>query len=244
MGKKVRLFSIFVGMLFGSLMTLPASATIVLSNTRVVYNASDAETSVRLVNNGASPSIVQSWIDDGEINQDPSQLKVPFMLMPPMARVEPGQGQTLRLMYTGEQLPSDRESIYYLNVLEIPPKANAKEGENYVQVALRTRIKLFFRPDRLQGRSIEAPAKMTWSIVEDHGVAYLKASNPTPYHVSMSEVALDANGKLTQVGEGMVAPLQALSLKLNERPSRGARVRLSAIDDFGAVRVVYSDLQP
>lgn len=244
MGSKARLFFVFVVMLLSIMITVPAYAAIVLSNTRVIYKSSDAETSVRLINNGSRPAVVQSWIDDGEINQDPSQLKVPFMLMPPMARVEPGQGQTLRLMYTGEELPNDRESIYYLNVLEIPPKNKSKKDENYVQVALRTRIKIFFRPDGLEGKSIAAPANLAWFIAEDRGNLFLTAFNTTPYHVSMSEVALDVGGKLEQVGEGMVAPLATLRLQLKERPKSGARVKISAIDDFGAVRVIYSDLQP
>ncbi|WP_180821372.1 fimbria/pilus periplasmic chaperone, partial [Vibrio parahaemolyticus] len=43
-------------------------------------------------------------------------------------------------------LPQDRESVYYFNLREIPPRS--KEA-NVLQIALQTRIKLFYRPKAL-----------------------------------------------------------------------------------------------
>ncbi|WP_223346554.1 fimbria/pilus periplasmic chaperone, partial [Escherichia coli] len=41
----------------------------------------------------------------------------------------------------------DRESLFYYNVREIPPKSGKA---NTLQIALQTRIKLFWRPKALE----------------------------------------------------------------------------------------------
>lgn len=101
----------------------PAFADIVLSGTRIIYKAAQKDTTIRLENKGSTPALVQSWLDDGDPNADPSTINVPFNATPPVSRIEPGRGQTVKLTYTGNRtLPKDRESIYWFNVLEVPPK--------------------------------------------------------------------------------------------------------------------------
>ncbi|WP_251677901.1 fimbria/pilus periplasmic chaperone [Escherichia coli] len=70
-------------------------------------------------------------------------LRPHLLLPPPINRVDPGKGQTLRVTFTDLPLPTDRESVFWLNVLEIPTRYEPKSNDNYLQVAFRTRIKLF-----------------------------------------------------------------------------------------------------
>ncbi|MEN2733548.1 fimbria/pilus periplasmic chaperone [Escherichia coli] len=49
------------------------------------------------------------------------------MITPPIFRMDSKSGQTVRIVYTGESLPKDRESLFYLNVLDIPAKPRAKK---------------------------------------------------------------------------------------------------------------------
>lgn len=51
-------------------------------------------------------------------------------------------------------LPSDRESLFYYNVREIPPKSGKA---NTLQIALQTRIKLFWRPKALEKIDMRKP---------------------------------------------------------------------------------------
>ncbi|WP_162873694.1 fimbrial biogenesis chaperone, partial [Klebsiella pneumoniae] len=53
----------------------------------------------------------------------------------------------LRFIYSGNGLPQDKETLLWINVQEIPP---APKQENVLQVAVRTRIKLFYRPVALK----------------------------------------------------------------------------------------------
>ncbi|MBV4465852.1 fimbria/pilus periplasmic chaperone [Pseudomonas sp. SWRI79] len=214
----------------------PAHASIVLNNTRVVYEAQDRETSVKLTNAGKKPLVVQSWIDDGDVKKDPSLMKLPFILMPPITRVDPGKGQTLRLMYTGEALPQDRESVFYLNLLEIPPKAATSADQNIMQIALRTRVKVFFRPANLKGNSSEAPKKLLWTLLKKESGWSLECTNPSSYYVSMTEIALSTGKTSLPVSDGMVAPGGTLKVPVSSVPAGTTGVKYQAIDDYGAAR--------
>jgi len=218
-----------------NLVGTPGHASVVLDGTRFIYPGADKEVSVRLTNNGTQPVVAQAWLDDGDAKGNPSQIRVPFILMPPLARIDANKGQTLRLMYAGDPLPQDRESVYYLNVLEIPPKPAIKDGgHNLVQVALRSRVKVFYRPAGLKADPAQAPAQLNWKLVHEGQHWVLEGANPTPYHVSLTEVTID--GMPDSLGSGMAAPREMLRFPLAGSPASATQVHYTAIDDFGATR--------
>lgn len=230
-------------LLAAGLFAARSEASVIISGTRVVYPAQEKEVTVRLTNEGKVPMLVQSWLDNGDADANPDSIKVPFTLTPPIFRMDAGKGQAVRLMYTQEPLPTDKESLFWLNVLEVPPKAANPEGRNLLQFAFRTRIKLFFRPSGLQGNSQEAPNKLVWKLINDKdgkGLA-LEASNPTPYYVNFSSVGLKVGDhSYSQQGAlgGMVAPGGSSTFLIKElttRPAGGARADFSTINDYGAI---------
>ncbi len=200
-------------------------ASVVISGTRVIYPSDAKEISVKISNGGLSPVLLQSWIDNGDSNAKPSAIKVPFVLTPPMNRVEPGKGQTLRISYAGGALPMDKESVFWLNVLEVPAKNQAKTAENRLQMAFRSRIKLFYRPAGLEGNANDAVKAVTWSSKDNR----VQATNPTPYFVSL--VNLSVNGK--KLDYAMVAPRSTMSLDV--AGNAGSNISGSYVNDYGAV---------
>lgn len=72
-------------------------ASVVIGTTRVIYQEKDREVTVRLTNDGKHPALVQAWIDSGNPNALPDDTKTPFILTPPLFRIDPNQGQSLRL---------------------------------------------------------------------------------------------------------------------------------------------------
>jgi chaperone protein EcpD len=66
-----------------------ASADIVISGTRVIYPASAKDVTVTMDNRGTRPLLVQTWLDDGRDTTNPQELKLPFIVTPPVSRVEP-----------------------------------------------------------------------------------------------------------------------------------------------------------
>lgn len=200
-------------------------ASVVLSGTRVIYPSDAKEVSVKINNVGPSPVLLQSWIDNGDPNAKPAAIKVPFVLTPPMNRVEQGKGQTLRISYAGGSLPMDKESVFWLNVLEVPAKSEAKTSENRLQMAFRTRIKLFYRPAGLQGNANDAYKTVTWNTQGGK----VQATNPTPFYVNF--VNLSVNGK--KLDNAMVAPRS--SMVLNLAGNGGNKISGSVVNDYGAV---------
>ncbi len=48
------------------------------------------------------------------------------------------------------KLPADRETLFYYNLREIPPVPENSEDHAVLQVAIQSRIKLFWRPAALR----------------------------------------------------------------------------------------------
>ncbi len=215
-----------------------ASADIILSGTRIIYKEGQKDTSIRMENKGQRPLLVQSWLDNGKDNEDPSTIKVPFTVTPPVSRIEAKRGQTVKFTYTGSvNLPKDRESIYWFNALEIPPKpaeADAK-GKNLLQLAFRTRIKFIYRPEGLEGTASQAPGKLTWQIKKTTSGLAVQVNNPTPYFVSFNGVTLETAGKQYEASASMVAPKSSADFSVKGLTTKPASTKLNyrAISDFG-----------
>lgn len=219
----------------GLVSVLHAQAAVVISGTRVIYNAKEREVTVRLSNEGQLPALTQVWLDKGDAAASPATIAVPFTVTPPVARVDPGKGQTLRIFHTGEPLPQDRESVFWLNVLEVPPTAKDQGDANKLQLAFRTRIKLFYRPAGLAGSAQDAPAKIEWRLVREGGKASLEARNPTAFFVSLASLEVAGAGKSAKFEQGgMVGPGETTVFPLTgEVPPAALVLHYQAINDFG-----------
>ncbi len=177
------------------LRTPPCDAGIIIHGTRVVYYAEQQEVIVRLENKGSRPTLVQAWLDAGDRQSTPAKSQAPFTLTPPIFRIEPEQQQALRLRYSGAPVPSDRESLFWLNVLEIPPSPTEATQKNQIQLSFRTRLRVFLRPQDLPYPIDNAVSKLQWKLVP-HGTGHaLQVTNPTPYHLSLAAVDLLSKGR-------------------------------------------------
>ncbi|MBT9300138.1 fimbrial biogenesis chaperone [Pseudomonas sp. TAE6080] len=231
-----------------TLMCSQALAGVVITGTRLIYPADHKEITVKLNNNGTQPALTQSWIDTGDVKSTPTSSKAPFLLSPPVARIDPTKGQSLRLMFTGAPLAQDKESVFWLNVLEIPPKPEAGTDLNTLQMAFRSRIKLFYRPSDLPGTASEAIEQVQWQLVparDGQGLA-LQAFNPTAFYVSLVELELVAGAQRERSEDGMIAPgetRQFVLPALKARPAGDALVEFNAINDYGALVPTRKPLQ-
>lgn len=221
-----------------ALFSFSSVASVVIGGTRVIYDANESEVTVKLSNQGVAPALIQTWIDDGNASASPSSVSPPpFTVTPPIARIDPGKGQTLRILYTGDPLPQDKESVFWLNVVEIAPKPKAEDSDvNYLQLAFRSRIKLFFRPSGLKGIPADAPAKIIWRFKEGEGRRVVEAVNPTPYHVTFAALYANSGDKKASFTEGgMVNPGETRLFPLTGDDLDGRKVQLhyQAINDYG-----------
>lgn len=225
------------GVLLAACLASPhLAANVVIASTRVVFPAAQSEVTVKLSHEGATPSLVQAWVDDGRPQAEVLDLQVPFSVMPAMFRLEPGKGQSLRLFQEGGGMAADRESLYWLNVLEVPPKG----AGNTLQVALRSRIKLLYRPDGLPGKSVNAHQKVTWQWQREGEQWVVQANNASPFVVNLASLTLHLEGHAAvSLEPDHVLPFASTRFRVEGIPGQAtARLRYAFIDDYGAVREV------
>jgi len=214
-----------------------ADAQVIVHGTRQIFPGNQREITVRVENVGQRASLVQAWTDDGDKQAGPEDARTPFVLRPPVFRLDAGKSQALRVLFAGGDLPQDRESVYWLNVLDIPPAPQADEiaTGNFLQFSLRTRIKLIYRPKGLDAIAT-APQKLQWTLVQDKQGWALQATNPTPYYVHFAKVGLRAQGTdYASIDPQMIAPLSTAVYPLqglNARPA-GGNVQFEFINDQG-----------
>lgn len=209
-----------------------ARADISVDGTRFVYPAREKSITLRAGNPGSAPILVQMWIDQGQGQDDLAKLSMPFALVPPLFRLDPGERKAVQLRYTGEPLPQDRESLFWINFVEVPSTGAKGEG---LRVQIGLSMKLLFRPPGLAGGPRDAPGKLRWAYRSEGAATQLEAENPTPYNVTLR--ALKPRGAQGPGLESIAVPPYATARFAWSGPlPRGAAditLDYLAVDDFG-----------
>ncbi|EKZ6372265.1 molecular chaperone [Klebsiella aerogenes] len=223
---KVKLFCTIVALFINT-----TSANTIINGTRVIYPEKNKEIIVQLVNNGDEPSLIQAWIDNGDINSTPETAHVPFLLTPPVVKVSGHNGQQLRIQKLPAPLPGDEESVFYLNVLDIPPKPENMLNENTIQLAIKSRIKLFYRPESMKGTLDDAVSK----IVNNTNGNNLTLINNSPFHITVSNIA--TNKKEFLMNDAiMINPYSQTNIRTKRNISKGETFYLKYVDDLGSYK--------
>lgn len=224
----------FTSLALAGLVMADAWAGVVMSGTRFVYDAGAKEITVKVSNVGKDPVLVQSWIDDGDAKSTPELSKAPFSLTPPIARIDATKSQTLRISYLQQPLPADRESVFWLNVLEVPSVAKAASEENRLELAIRYRLKVFYRPSGLPGNAEDAAKKLVWTASAD---GKLRAANNTPYYVTLNSLTVSSGKSEAKPPLKSIAPFSTADFEvagaLRADSRNGWQVSYTYINDWG-----------
>ncbi len=164
------------------LITTAAHAGITIGGTRVVYPENKKESSIGISNPDNLDYLVQSWVE----TEDNAREKAPFLITPPLFRLDGKQDNVLRIIRTGGNLPADRESLFWLNIKSIP-SSKRNEISNTLQIAIKTRIKLIYRPASINGKPEDVAAQLSWHMQGNQ----LIVNNPTPFYMNFQEIKLD-----------------------------------------------------
>ncbi|AOZ00028.1 hypothetical protein BKK81_12875 [Cupriavidus sp. USMAHM13] len=213
-----------------------AHAALAVTGTRFIYPAGLTQQTIRVANSGDQPVLLQTWLDRGAPDADPSTLAVPFLLTPPLVRLDPKGSVALQLRHSGEAMPEDRESVFWINFLEVPPRP---PGDNWrLKLAVRLRMKVLYRPRGLDGSPERAIARLRWQLRPGERGAgpTLEARNDSPYFVSLAEVALAGTPSPLRLGGLTVPPFGSAALPLPqgiEALPPGTPLRYQAAGDGG-----------
>lgn len=205
-----------------SLMTIPSAwAALSVDQSRYIFEGD--KDAISIVVENASPKTYggQTWIE----NIKETDTRPTFVVTPPFFKV-PGNGkQVLRVIKALDEMPEDKESIYWVSLQEIPPK-NPDGG---LSLALRTKVKLLYRPANLMDGRKNAETGL--SLQEKDG--QIQLVNTTPYIFAIADV-LDEKETPMSLSEkqhetlAMFMPGESVIL-----PSGVTAKKVVSIDDFG-----------
>ncbi|MRE92888.1 fimbria/pilus periplasmic chaperone [Enterobacter bugandensis] len=209
------------------LVATASHAGVIINGTRLVYQGDKKESSLGLSNPDATDYLVQSWVDSGGKNL----AKAPFLITPPLFRLDAHEDNVLRVVRTGGNLPEDRESLYWLNIKAIPSSKHV-EGVNTLQIAINTRIKLLYRPPAVKGRPEDVADKLEWRREGND----LVVNNPTPFYMNFQTVTLNGH----KVAKATWAVPKTETHFILPGNVGGADVTYSIITDYGSISHTWS----
>lgn len=226
-------FAVLLCLLGSSPVLATGSDGIALSRTRIILGDDKRSTSLGIRNSASHPWLVQARVLTVEGQDAPL-----FMVLPPLLRLEAGSSAQVRIMAAGDLsvLPSDRESVWYLHALMVPPSSSPDAGGSAsFQVGMESVIKLFWRPS-----SLKEPNDNVFGQVRFSGQGTkIRACNLTRYYLSLGSLAFDGVRVDLNLQPSMLAPLGCENFT-----GTGKKVSWSMINDFGGNSKVFEgDIQ-
>lgn len=206
------------------IVSLSTNAAVTLDRTRIIFPGDAKSINIKITNDNPEEAyLAQSWIEDQQGNK---LIKGALLATPPLQRIEPNSQSLVRLSTTPlfSQLPQDRESVFYFNLREVPPKS---DEANTLQIALQSRVKLFYRPS-----SILTESETNWAhkiTLEKTNKGY-QLNNSTPFNLTVIGLGnSQKQGEQSQFDVVMVPPksTQALASVPLTTP------HLTYINDYG-----------
>ncbi|EBR4458253.1 molecular chaperone [Salmonella enterica] len=230
---------VYLGTLLCSAHLFAADGGFYLGQTRVVFPSDKKSVALQVTNDSTKKDwLLRSWVSNYD-DDDSDQKKSPFVITPPLYRLDGNNSIQLRINAVDiSGLPEDRESVYRINVMAIPPDSASAPGDKKadtasgsIQFALNSRIKLFFRPAKLnQAEVVDTAWKKLTALRQGDAVII---NNPTPYYITLTRIKI--NGTVlndSAVGDSMVTPEGTLKIPVSETVKR---LSYQTINDYGGL---------
>lgn len=197
--------------------------------TRVIYNQGLPSASFWIKNEQKYPIIVQT-----QVLKDDRKSKAPFIVTPPILRVDSDIQTRLRVIPTAPLQNKDYEELYWICVKGVPPKGEVIENKSDIEekshlninVITNSCIKLISRPERIDLTIKEASKKLVFKKQGNN----LVIENKTPVYINISKATI--NGKKITIPNGYIRPYSNQIVDVKYRD--GDKILLIVLDDYGA----------
>lgn len=236
----MKLFSTYIKLLSSLLLLLSFStySSVTLMGTRVIYPENAKYVNLQFRSPDDVPSIMEVWVSKQDnATATSKEADAPFITTPQVFRIDPNKGQSVKLTYTGANLPTDRESVFYLNFLQIPAIKKGNQKANKLVITYRSTVKVFYRPAGLKNapNDVISQLKVDASRLSS---GKLTINNPTEYYVSLDSIDIKNQNKTlaTALGKntGMIAPFSQQQISI--KPVRNASsINIKIVNDLGGI---------
>lgn len=200
---------------------------------RVIYPAASSRgVSVVFYNTGSRDYLIQSYIREQNVQTGlPGKPTGDILVLPPLFRLNAGDSNTLRLLRTGGEYPSDRESVFFLTERMVPSgQSQTTPGARLVQ---ELSIKVFYRPGALPKSGIASAVKTLEPRVSAGRVTL---HNPSPFWLTLRTLSVGGRDVPPGTLFPMVPPFGEQSWPLPPGPNGkegSVAVGWRAIDEQG-----------
>lgn len=210
-------------------------ASVVLTGTRVIYPSDKKFVNLNFSSSDLVPSIMELWVsklaDSTQKESDTS-----FSITPPIFRIDPNKGQSVKLIFQGNGLPRDRESVFYLNFLQMPA---TQKDKNKLIITYKSTVKVFYRPSDLS-KNIDDVGSLAFISLKNASGDTVRLNNDSPFYLTPMRLTFSKNGKsilsVPKDDIGMIAPFSYKDIRVGQKSKiDNSDVSLRYINDLGAV---------
>lgn len=232
------------------LVTLNGYAGMLVDKTRVIFPEGEVTQGMNIMNVNSYPSFVQLWVDSGEINNFKQSDESPFLLIPPIFNLRANEIKSVKVIYNGKPLPTDRESLYWINIYEVPAVKETMSQEQFLLMSMKTQMKVIYRPKSLNADVSKAGQSVSCAIQHDKAL-FLVCRNNTGYFLSYKDIHVISEQrvyKATTDLDLMIKPFSENHFTLVEIPISASghenQIEFSLINDKGEVNSITQKLSP
>lgn len=195
-------------------------ANVIIGGTRVIYPSDMREVSIAINNlDKETLFLIQSWVEDENGNKVDD-----FIITPPLFKLLPKKENKIRIINSTNKLPNDRETVYWLNIKSIP--ALKKNDQNRLNIILKSRLKIFYRPKEIITDLTEIYKKIEFRQLSKQLIVH----NPTAFYINFNSIKI---GNFKIESPGMLPPYSQKKWPIKQHSNN--KIDWSYINDYGAV---------
>lgn len=206
-----------------------------LSQTRVIYPGSKDSVSINIRNSSTKDMwLLRGWIED----ESGVRKNNTFIVTPPLYRLDPDSNIQLRINSLDVKfLPVNKESLFYLNVMAIPPQEQDEsvlKKNSTITFSITNRIKMFYRPESISDKNkvVTAYGKIT---AKQNGKKVV-LFNPSPYYLTIDGLNINKVDVQGKSRDFMLSPEGSLTIDYSDRAEN---ISYKVIDDYGGMSEIY-----
>lgn len=203
-----------------------------VDSTRIIFNEEKANETISVKNDSLTKAyLIQSWVEYNKLREE----KKPFIFTPPIFRLDAGNKHVMRMIKIGKNLPSDRETVYWVDIKAIPEVERNNAAVNKLQLSFTHRMRLYYQPIGLKGNKGDAAKSLSWRKTD----RTITAVNNNNWTVNLN--TLRANGHAINVNHenSLIPAYGSVDFNLSNGISHVTNVEWSVLSDHAAISPYY-----
>ncbi|WP_158414423.1 fimbrial biogenesis chaperone [Klebsiella pneumoniae] len=209
-------------------------ASVTMLGTRIIYKEDKRSEDIRFFSSDNVPSIISLWINKNPYSSQGDNS--PFVVTPAVFKIDPGKGQSARLMFTGASMPKDRESLFYFNFVQLPA---SDKNANKLLVSYKSTVKLIYRPAALN-YDIDKVRNYLKADISNAVQGQITIKNDSPFYVTLTRFTIFNNDKVlannSEKNLNMLSPFSSNVYKIKpQRVPAGTVIQVKLINDLGGL---------